>query len=209
MKSVLLPNTLTIEPEPHQAPPDDPVVTGSTQTFVTLFLPLSSSFCNSFILNERLLLLQDRGTVFLSPAELTDCFHLIHKQLFPSCCFIPADGQVLPQREKEFSLIRIQPESCCPKRTSRPPPEIPTNPLPGVRAYRPGTSNYVPESSASTATSPEADFRPSNVSSPPSKSWSANPGAKCSTSSLLTPHRSWTSPPRTTSKRQLSGQRIV
>ena len=71
-------------------------------------------------------------------------------QAAPQLLFIPAD------EEKERILFS--------KRTSRPPPEIPTNPLPGVRASRPGTSNYVPESSASTATSPEADFRPSSVS---------------------------------------------
>ena len=119
MKSLLLPNTLTIQQEPHQAPPDDPVVTGSTQTFVTLFLPLSSSFCNSFILNDRLLFLQDRGTVFLSLAELTDCFHLIHKQLLHSCCFIPAEGRSLSRRKKESSSIRFQPEFRCPQSNQR------------------------------------------------------------------------------------------
>ena len=160
MKSLLLPNTLTIQQEPHQAPPDDPVVTGSTQTFVTLFFTFKFIFLQLFYFERKTF-------IFTRPRHSLPLAGRAHR------LFSPDPQAAVPQllfypcrrrRKTESSSIRIQPESCCPKRTSRPPPETPNNPLTGVRAYRPGTSNYVPESSASTATSPEADFRPSSVS---------------------------------------------
>ena len=60
------------------------------------------------------------------------------------------------RRKKESSSVQFQPEFCCPRSNQRirylRPRTIHSQ---EVRAYRPGTSNYVPESSALTATSPK------------------------------------------------------
>ena len=123
-KIFALPTTLTIQQEPHQAPADDPFVKGSTQTFVTSFFSFKFIFLQRFYFElKTFIFTRPRHSLPLAGRAHRLFLYLNHvltaPSLFSSYCFIPAEGQVLPQRENGILfLIQSQPELRCTDRTS-------------------------------------------------------------------------------------------
>ena len=129
--------------------------------------------------------------------------------------FIPAEGQVLPQRENGILfLIQSQPELRCPNRTSAfatwnslrggsevPPESSPKRPP--VAIFRASPNSAAPTEPAESPPGTLCEEEAKSLLNPaPKRSPVAISGAAPGTLHLASPHRSWTSPPRITSKRQ-------